>query len=532
MAQMDGFKPYNQGQTMLLPLSLEEFVPANHKARIISAVVDKMDLSSLHALFCTDNGQKAYDPRMLTKVLFYATFMGIFSSREIENKLHTDTAYMYLAAMQKPSYRTIIRFRSRFFKELIPLFEQIVLICQELDLIGLNHVAFDGSKIKANASPKKSLTEKQLQRRIRRLLKMSVKTDEEEDEIFDGTTPFTIPEDLANDADLMTKIEQLTNAYTHLKESDYKRINLTDEDANIMKSKQMLIPAYNIQTAVDEKSQIIVAVDVTTEETDYHQLIPMVEQVIHNTQSQPGVISADPGYATYENYEYLRDNDLYGLIPDTMHFIDTQGRTKYYTKSKFRYDEENDYYTCPAGRRMNFVRIHKVKKGESTKIYLGDCTWCPLHLNCTKSAFRTISRHPKESLKDSMRKRLSTPKGKREYAKRITVAEAPFGNMKVNKRWNQLSHRGFGKVKGECVLHVIGHNLGIICRNVSIERVENLNSIRGSSKSLKNSVDDGLFSSFLPETLGVCCSYDSMFDECRCGFVKNGFQIIGSGLAM
>ena len=95
----------------------------------------------------------------------------------------------------------------------------------------------------------------------------------------------------------------------------------------------------------------------------------MVEQVIHNTKSQPGVISADPGYATYENYEYLRDNGFYGLIPDAMHFIDTQGRTKYYTKSKFRYDEENDYYACPAGRRMNFVRIHKVKKGESTRIY-------------------------------------------------------------------------------------------------------------------------------------------------------------------
>ncbi|MGB4172527.1 MAG: hypothetical protein WBJ88_02035, partial [Candidatus Methanoculleus thermohydrogenotrophicum] len=42
MVQKDGFKPYHQGQTFLLPLSLEEFVPPNHSARIISAVVDKL----------------------------------------------------------------------------------------------------------------------------------------------------------------------------------------------------------------------------------------------------------------------------------------------------------------------------------------------------------------------------------------------------------------------------------------------------------------------------------------------------------
>ena len=532
MAQMNGFKPYHQGQEMLLPLSLEEFVPPDHKAHIISAVVDKMDLSCLYSSFCTDNGQNAYDPRMLTKVIFYATFTGIFSSREIENRLLTDTVFMYLAAMQKPSYRTIIRFKSRFLKELVPLFEQIVIICQELELVGLNHIAFDGTKIKANASPKKSLTEKQLQRRIRKLLKLSVKTDKEEDEIFDGTTPFAIPEDLAKDAELMKKIEQLTNAYTHLTESDDKRVNLTDEDAKIMKSKQTLIPAYNAQTAVDDKFHVIVGVDVTTEETDHHQLIPMVEQVIHNTKSQPEVISADPGYATYENYEYLANNGLYALIPDTMHFIDTQGRSKYYTKSRFRYDKEKDSYVCPAGRTMNFVRMQKSKKGEATGIYRGDCTWCPLHQSCTKSSFRTITRHPKESLKDSMRDRLSTPEGKKEYGKRITVAEAPFGDMKANKRWNQLSYRGNLKVKGECILHVIGHNLGIICRNVPVERVENLDLIPGSSGFSKNDANNNSSSSFSDEILGMSCCYDSMSSECHCGFVKNEFRTIGSGFAM
>lgn len=190
MVRIDGFKPYHQGQTLLLPLSLDDFIPANHKARVISAIVDQLDLSGLYATYCTTTGQNAYDPRMLTKVLFYATFQGIFSCRTIEHELHTDTAFMYLAAMQKPTYRTISRFRSRFFEELVPIFEQIVRICQDLGLVGLNHVAFDGSKIQANVSPKKARTPKQLKHRIKKLLGKSVLTDEEEDALFGEGSPY------------------------------------------------------------------------------------------------------------------------------------------------------------------------------------------------------------------------------------------------------------------------------------------------------------------------------------------------------
>ena len=519
MAQREGFKPYHQGQTMLLPLSVEEFVPADHKARIISVVVDKMDLSALYSSYCTDNGQNAYDPRMLTKVLFYATFMGIYSSREIENELNTDTAFMYLAAMQKPSYRTIARFRNRFFDELIPLFEQIVHICQDLDLVGLNHIAFDGTKIKANASPKKTKSAKQLEKRIRKLLKISARTDEEEDELFGTGSPFLIPEELADDPDLMKKIEQLANAHSYLKESGDKRVNLTDKDANVMKNKQTLIPAYNLQAAVDDKSHVIVAADVTTEETDYNQLIPMVEQVIQNTSREPEVISADPGYATYENYEYLNENGLNGLIPDNMHFIDTHGKSKYFTKSRFRYVEEDDFYWCPAGRTMNFIRIQKDKKDQPLRLYGGNCFWCPIQLDCTKASRRTIIRHPKEELKDEMRKKLATPFGKEEYAKRITVAEAPFGNLKYNMRWTHLTHRGLKKAKGECLLHVIGHNLGIICRKVSIEQVDKLNSILSLSKHHGFSAGGGTF----PCDPG--CSGNGNYDNNRFGTIEFGLAI-------
>jgi len=247
---------------------------------------------------------------------------------------------------------------------------------------------------------------------------------------------------------------------------------------------------------VDDTANIIVAIDLTTEETDHHQLIPLVEQVIKNISSVPTVISADPGYATFENYAYLKDNGFYGLIPDSMHFIETHGKPKYYPKSRFRYDSENDRYTCPAGRRMSFVRIQNDSKNQPLQLYRGNCAWCPIHLSCTKASQRSITRHPQEELKDEMRARLATPRGKKEYAKRITVAEAPFGNLKVNKRWIQLSHRGKKKVKGECILHAIGHNLGVICSHVPIEQLRNLESVNFFTSSWQHPENDGSYSSF------------------------------------
>lgn len=205
-----------------------------------------------------------------------------------------------------------------------------------------------------------------------------------------------------------------------------------------------------------------------------------------------------------------------------MHFIETHGRPKYYPKSRFRYDLENDWYTCPAGRRMHFVRIQKDSKSQPLRLYRGNCTWCPLHLSCTKASQRSITRHPQEMLKDEMRARLATPDGKKEYAKRITVAEAPFGNMKANKRWIQVSHRGKKRVKGECILHAIGHNLGVICKRVPVETVQNLCSVNNVRVSSRQYTNETMFSSFFTgercvggSQCDICTQYEHW--EIKCG---------------
>jgi len=70
-------REYSQGQGLLLPPSLDEFVPENHEARIVNEVVDTMDLSPLLAKY-EGGGAPAYHPAMMLKVIIYAYSRDIF----------------------------------------------------------------------------------------------------------------------------------------------------------------------------------------------------------------------------------------------------------------------------------------------------------------------------------------------------------------------------------------------------------------------------------------------------------------------
>jgi transposase len=105
------FKPYDQKQQFLLPLNLDEFVPMNHISRVLNDVIEHVDIRSIESTY-SDNGCPAYNPRLLLKILLYGYLINIRSSRKIDDMTETDTAFMYLAAMQKPDFHTICRFRS------------------------------------------------------------------------------------------------------------------------------------------------------------------------------------------------------------------------------------------------------------------------------------------------------------------------------------------------------------------------------------------------------------------------------------
>lgn len=146
------FKPYTQHQTMCLPPSLEDAIPERHVVRVINTVIDQLSLEQLYASY-KGSGTSAFDPRMLLKVIVYAYIMGIYTSRCMAKALREDLHFMWLAAMQRPDFRTINDFRSKRLKDLIdPIFVETILFLAEHKYIALEKYFVDGTVIAANAN--------------------------------------------------------------------------------------------------------------------------------------------------------------------------------------------------------------------------------------------------------------------------------------------------------------------------------------------------------------------------------------------
>ena len=148
---MPKFKPYRKSQFMLFPNSIDDYVPQNHLARVVNSIVEKLDTKNIEDKY-SSLGQNTYPPKILIKLLFYGYAIGERSGRKIACKCETDTAYIYLAQMYKPDFRTINDFRKNNIEELSGYFIDIVRMCKELGLISVGQMNIDGTKIKANAA--------------------------------------------------------------------------------------------------------------------------------------------------------------------------------------------------------------------------------------------------------------------------------------------------------------------------------------------------------------------------------------------
>ena len=133
---MEKFKPIIYDQLFLLPPSVTDFIPEGHLARVINEVVDVIDFSEVEKKYST-LGQKSYSPKVLLKLLFYGYSTGTISGRKIAAACGQDTAYMFLACMYRPDFRTINDFRKDNLLFIQDCFLQIVRLRPAADLNAL-----------------------------------------------------------------------------------------------------------------------------------------------------------------------------------------------------------------------------------------------------------------------------------------------------------------------------------------------------------------------------------------------------------
>ena len=261
--------------------------------------------------------------------------------------------------------------------------------------------------------------------------------------------------------DKTKRLEKIKAAKKKLEEEKLDKINVTDNDAKIMKHKDgSKKPSYNGQIAVDDKEQVIVAADLVTDENDVNQVDPMIQLMWATMGYRPTILLSDAGYFSYDNLELLNQIGTDAYIPDNFFKVEERGKSKYFRKSMFRFDEENDCYYCPAGITVPFKRVQKRDDEPDMKQYIGNhCSICVMKNACTKAEKRIISRDPREHLMEDMRKKLRTKEGKELYQERMSMIEPVFGQMKQNRGFTEFLLRGIDKTKVEFVMMCIVHNI-------------------------------------------------------------------------
>ena len=422
------FRPYDPDQMFLMPVSMRDWLPADHLAYFISDVVDELDLSMIIKRYKDeDRGYPPYHPVMMVKVLLYAYCIGVPSSRKIAKRLEEDVSFRVLAANNTPDFRTIADFRKDHLKALARLFLQVLKLCKKAGLVKLGHVSLDGTKMKANASKHKAMSykrmkeeETRLEAEVKELLEKAEATDAEEDRQYgEVKRGDELPEELAFREKRLKKIQEAREALeieakreakvarkggkkaTGIPDDKAQR-NFTDPESKIMPAPggKHFEQAYNAQAAVDSANQIIVAADVVDETNDKKQAIPMMKQVKSNLGRLPDKVLADTGYFSADVVE--------GLAAD--------GVDVYIPPDKTNHTDKN--IAMPRGRIPNGL-----------------------------------------SLADRMRRKLRTKRGREHYGLRKELSEPVFGQIKQARGFRQFLMRGKKKVKGEWRFICTGHNL-------------------------------------------------------------------------
>jgi transposase len=499
------FKANHQHQITAFPPSLDELVAAGHPVRVVAEVLDKVDITALLHQY-KPGGASSYHPRMLLKALVYAYINNIYSSRKIEEALQESIYFMWLTGMSKPDHNTINRFRGqRLQKTLQPIFTQVVLLLCEEGLLNLKDLYTDGTKIEANANRytfvwgKAIKTSKErIKQQLDELWKyaQSVAASELGDTDPSGfkkiekekvTATIETINSALKDKKIDSKVRQKLNyARKHWPAAldkyeqqekvlgDRNSYSKTDQDATFMRMKDdhmrngQLKPGYNVQ--ISTNNQFIASYSLHSNPTDTRTLIPHLQQHIKAFKQKPANVTADAGYGSEQNYQWLENKRIAAYVKHNEFDRDQshkkRDKKKPYGPDKFIYNPVTNRYRCPAGKGMKKIG-ERIKPNQSgyqqtlTRYQSKNCTNCPLRGQCTPNyEYRTIQVNLNwHRLKQKAQKRLKTKRGVQKRKQRCFDTEPVFAQIKHNHHFRRFLLRGMDKVTVEMGLLALAHNL-------------------------------------------------------------------------
>ena len=460
--------------------SLEDTIAADNPVRFIDAFVNSIDLVTIGFTLrvLKTEGRPSFDTKVFLKIYLYGYLNGIRSSRRLEKETLRNLEMQWLVEAICPNYHSISDFRKDNPKALKQLFKLFVSFLKDAELIAGEIIAIDGTKSRAHNGKKSNFNQKKIDKHIAYIeAKVEEYLDElEKNDVKDTSVKVT---------NIQQKIERLKQnkikyelLEEKLKASGEPQVSTTDSDARaLLVQGQVVEVSYNIQAAVDDKHNLVVATH-TINRNDKNALSAIAIEAKENLALETFTALVDKGYHNGRELDTCKNHNITTIVahPDQGK-SNENGTQPEYLVSKFSYNKENNTYTCPQGQTLTTTgRWHK-KTGrteESGYMYqkyrTPACKTCPVKDQCTsRKAGREIDRSQyAEAVEQNQKRYQENPQ---LYRKRQEINEHIFGTIKRKWGYNYTDLIGLEKVNGEHSLIMLVYN---IKRSINILGVPDL----------------------------------------------------------
>ena len=511
---MARYKEYDYTQGKFIPIHFDkQILPGTFEYTLHYLINNEIDLSVFDLRYKNDEtGAPAYDPAILLKIILFAYSRGITSSRKIARCCCENVVFMALSADTQPHFTTIADFISTANEEIIRLFLEVLMVCDDMDLIGKDMFAVDGCKMPSNASKEWSGTKAELKKKKEKMEKVVRQIIKRHKEI--DVTEANKEEVQQEEQYVETIKKRVKKIKQWLKENDDKpgktgkpvKSNITDNESAKMKTSKGVIQGYDGVTVVDDKHQVIVHAEAFGKGQEHDLLKPMLDGTRENFRAigkeenvfEKTKLVADSGFHKEENMKMLLEEGIDGYVADP-HFRKRDPRFAEVDKYKERFNKEHAKYygtttgmyrvkdftmskdkshcICPAGKRMYRSGSNVMIRGKNAFKFRGnktDCRACEYREKCLRTPEQTETRQvhffkgrpegAPETYTQKMKRKIDSIKGRLIYNRRLGIVEPPFAHIRSIMRLDRFSLRGKRKVNSQWLLYCIVHNLTKVYR--------------------------------------------------------------------
>ena len=506
---MARYKNYDYSQGKFIPVQFDrQILPGTFEYSLNYLIDNEIDLSGFDLRYRNDEmGAPAYDPAILLKIILYAYSRGMISSRKIAQCCRENIIFMALSADTQPHFTTIAEFISTLEQEITQLYLEVLLICDEMGLIGKEMFAVDGCKLPSNASKEWSGTKGELKKKkekmekaIRQIVKRHREVDERE------ADRGGIEQEEKYVETLRGKVKKIK---AWLRENEDKagksgkpvKSNITDNESAKMKTSHGVIQGYDGVAVIDGRHQVVVHAEVFGVGQEHELLLPMIEGTRENLEAignkkdvfKKAKLTADSGFHTEANMKEVMTQNIDAYIADTQfrkrdpRFSEVdkykerfrKERAEYYGRADlyrpgrdFTISEDKMHCICPAGKRLYRNGGNVTVDGyRAIKFHgrLTDCRICELRKKCLRHPDRTEARQvyffqgrsekKPETFTEKMKRKIDSIKGRLLYNRRLGTAEPVFGNICSTLGLDRFTLRGKRKVNIQWLFYCTVHNL-------------------------------------------------------------------------